>query len=63
MKPKEDCFAYIDTSGSFEDEYTFKLTSCKILTEMVCKKKKCPFYKLKGTESEVRVHERNKRTE
>lgn len=60
---KYDCFAYIDTSYWLEDEYLIKQSGCKILEEMICKRKECPFYKQKGTEQKVRIHERNKRTE
>lgn len=53
---REDCFAYVDTSFDVEDEYTVKQVDCKALTELVCKKKHCPFYKKKGTENEVIFH-------
>ena len=56
MMVREDCFAYVDTSYNVEDEYTVKQVACKALTELVCKKKHCPFYKKKGTEREVIFH-------
>ncbi len=56
MKPKTDCFGFIDASYWFEDEYYVKKQYCKALTTLVCKKKECPFYKLKGTEDEVIFH-------
>ncbi len=57
-----DCFAYKDTSYWFEDEYYIKQYDCGILEDMICAMRKCPFYKKKGTEREVRIHERDKRT-
>lgn len=56
MKPKTDCFGFVDASYWFEDEYYVKKQYCKALTTLVCKKKECPFYKLKGTEDEVIFH-------
>jgi len=53
---EKDCFAYKDASYWFEDEYLVKNEVCKILEEMICRRKKCPFYKKKGTEKEVIFH-------
>ena len=60
---ERDCFAYRDTSFVLEDEYYIKQSACSILEEMICVSKKCPFYKKKGTEREVRINERDKRAE
>lgn len=52
-----DCFAYHEDELVFiDEEYTSKKKYCKALTELLCKKKTCPFYKKKGTEREVIFH-------
>ena len=52
-----DCFAYDEQIIDFFDgEFTSNVKNCKVLTELLCKKKRCPFYKKKGTENEVIFH-------
>lgn len=54
-KGKVDCFA--NKSNLVKDKSRLKKDGCKVLTEMICLTRECPFYKPKKEMIEIELAE------